>query len=100
MPYLRQCTPPEFSATLPPIVQAICEDGIGRIIEAGLADRLRHREIGDAGLDHGNAVIVIDLADAFEFGKPEQNAVAERQRAAGERGPAPRGTTLMPSRWQ
>ena len=22
-PYLRQCTPPEFSATLPPIVQAI-----------------------------------------------------------------------------
>ena len=28
-PYLRQCTPPEFSATLPPIVQAICEDGSG-----------------------------------------------------------------------
>ena len=29
MPYLRQCTPPEFSATLPPMVQAICEDGSG-----------------------------------------------------------------------
>ena len=28
-PYLRQCTPPEFSATLPPMVQAICEDGSG-----------------------------------------------------------------------
>ena len=28
-PYLRQCTPPEFSATLPPIEQAICEDGSG-----------------------------------------------------------------------
>jgi len=28
-PYLRQCTPPEFSATLPPIVQAICEEGSG-----------------------------------------------------------------------
>ena len=29
VPYLRQCTPPEFSATLPPMVQAICEDGSG-----------------------------------------------------------------------
>src|SRR6266498_3816735 len=28
-PYLRQCTPPAFSATLPPIVQAICELGSG-----------------------------------------------------------------------
>ena len=28
-PYLRQCTPPEFSAMLPPIEQAICEDGSG-----------------------------------------------------------------------
>ncbi len=28
-PYLRQCTPPEFSATLPPIVQAIWLDGSG-----------------------------------------------------------------------
>jgi hypothetical protein len=28
-PYLRQCTPPEFSATLPPMVQAICELGSG-----------------------------------------------------------------------
>ncbi len=28
-PYLRQCTPPEFSATLPPMVQAIWLDGSG-----------------------------------------------------------------------
>ena len=28
-PYFRQCTPPEFSATLPPIVQAIWLDGSG-----------------------------------------------------------------------
>ena len=28
-PYFRQCTPPEFSLTLPPIVQAICEEGSG-----------------------------------------------------------------------
>ncbi len=28
-PYFRQCTPPAFSATLPPIEQASCEDGSG-----------------------------------------------------------------------
>ena len=28
-PYLRQCTPPEFSATLPPIEQAIWLEGSG-----------------------------------------------------------------------
>ena len=28
-PYFRQWTPPEFSATLPPIVHAICDDGSG-----------------------------------------------------------------------
>jgi hypothetical protein len=28
-PYFRQCTPPEFSATLPPIEQAICDEGSG-----------------------------------------------------------------------
>ena len=28
-PYLRQCAPPEFSATLPPIVQTCCDEGSG-----------------------------------------------------------------------
>jgi hypothetical protein len=28
-PYFRQCAPPEFSATLPPIVQTLCEEGSG-----------------------------------------------------------------------
>ena len=28
-PYFRQWTPPAFSATLPPIEQAICDDGSG-----------------------------------------------------------------------
>ncbi len=28
-PYLRQCGPPEFSATLPPMVQAVWLDGSG-----------------------------------------------------------------------
>jgi hypothetical protein len=28
-PYFKQCAPPEFSATLPPIVQTCCDDGSG-----------------------------------------------------------------------
>ena len=28
-PYFRQWAPPEFSATLPPIVQTCCDDGSG-----------------------------------------------------------------------
>ena len=28
-PYLRQCAPPEFSATLPPMLQTDCEEGSG-----------------------------------------------------------------------
>ena len=78
------------------ILRHIAADGagdlrrrIGRVIEAGLLDRLRHREIGDAGLDHGDAVVEVDLADALELGHAEQHAVAERQRAARQRGPGP-----------
>ena len=58
---------------------------IGRIVEAVMFDRLRNREIGDAGLDHGDAIVEIDLADAVEFGHAEQHAVAERQGAARQR---------------
>ena len=28
-PYFRQCAPPEFSATFPPMVHTICEEGSG-----------------------------------------------------------------------
>src|SRR3984885_13039516 len=40
---------------------------IGRVIETGLLDCLRNGEIGNAGLDHGDAVVEIDLANAIEF---------------------------------
>ena len=58
---------------------------IGRVIEALLLDRLRHRQIGDARLDHGDAIVVVDLADMVEFAEAEEDAVAERQRAARQR---------------
>src|SRR5438128_2484118 len=39
MPYFRQCTPPEFSATLPPIEQAICDDGVTAIQDRLIGSR-------------------------------------------------------------
>ena len=71
------------------MVQAICDDGSGRVIKARRFDRLRDREIGDTGLNHGNPIVEIDRADAIELRHAEQNAVAERQRAARQRGPGP-----------
>ncbi len=62
---------------------------IGRVVEAHVLDRLRHREIGDAGLDHRHAVGEIELADALELAHSEQDAVGERERTAGERGASP-----------
>ena len=62
---------------------------IGRVIEAGIGDRVADREIGDAGLHHHDAVVEVDVADAVELGHAEQHAVGERQRAAGERGAGP-----------
>ncbi|MHC2750920.1 hypothetical protein ACVIWV_006374 [Bradyrhizobium diazoefficiens] len=59
---------------------------IGRVIEAGMRDRLADGQIGDTGLGDDDAVVEIDLADALELAEPEQHAVFERQRAAGQRG--------------
>src|SRR5690606_39890436 len=40
-PYFRQCGPPAFSATFPPIVQAACELGSGAYVSPyGAAARL------------------------------------------------------------
>ena len=62
---------------------------IGGIVEAGMLDRLRDGEIGHARLDHRDAVGEVDLANAVELGHPEENAVGQRQRAAGKRGAGP-----------
>ena len=78
------------------ILRHIAADGagdlrgrIGRVVEAGVFDRLRDREIGHARLNHGDTVVKVDLADPVELGHAEQHAVAERQRTAGQRGPCP-----------
>ncbi len=61
-----------------------------------MLDRLGDRKIGHARLDHGDAIIEIDRADTMELGHSQQDAVAERQRAAGERGPRPSRHNLDP----
>ena len=78
------------------IFRDVAADGAGdlrrrirRVIEARVLTAWRDREIGDAGLDHGDAIVEIDGADAIEFGHAEQDAVAERQRAARQRGSRP-----------
>ena len=55
---------------------------VGRVIKPGVLDRLANAEIGDAGLRHDTAVVVIDLEDAVELGHAEEHAVGQRQRAA------------------
>jgi hypothetical protein len=64
--------------------------GIGRIVEAGVLDRLGDRKVGDPRLGNHDPVVVIDFADAVELAQAQEDTVGERQRPAGERrsGPA------------
>ena len=71
------------------ILRHIAADGagdlrgrVGRVVEAGVLDRLGDRQIGHAGLRHHHAVVEVDLADAVELGHAEQHAVG---RAAARR---------------
>ena len=60
--------------------------GIGRVVEALVLDRLGDAEVGDAGLHPGAAVGVVDLEHPVELGHAEQDRVADRHRAARQRG--------------
>ena len=59
---------------------------IGRVIKAGMLDRLGQCQIGHPGLSHHAAIVVIDLEDAVELGHAEQYAVGQRQCPARKRG--------------
>ena len=58
---------------------------VGRVIEPGAGDRVADAEIGDPGLRHDAAVVVVDLENAVELAHAEQHAVGQWQRAAGQR---------------
>ena len=59
---------------------------VGRVVEPLAFHGARDGEIGDAGLDHGAAVRIVDIAHAVEFAEAQQHAVGERQRAARKAG--------------
>ena len=60
--------------------------GVGRVVEALVLDRLGDAEVGDAGLHAGAAVGVVDLEHAVELAHAQQDRVADRHRAARQRG--------------
>ena len=83
------------------VFRHVAADGAGdlagrvrRVVEALRLHRLRDGEIGDAGLDDGAAIGNVDLQDLLEFAEAEQNAVGQRQGAAGERGAGAAGDDL------
>ena len=94
-PYLRQWTPPAFSATLPPMVQAICDDGIRRVVQAVRA-RPPRRSRGCARPAATTAVRRqrVDREDPRRLRQRQQDAAPRRAWRPPDRPvPAPRATT-------
>ncbi len=54
---------------------------VGRIEETVGRDRVRDRQIGDAGLDDGGAVVEVDLQDAVHAGQRDHQRVRLRDSA-------------------
>ena len=57
---------------------------IGRVVAAERRDVLRDLEVGDARLDHGPQVRDVDVEDPVHARQADDDAVRDRQRAAGE----------------
>jgi len=84
-PYFRQCAPPEFSATLPPIEQT-CWRRIGRVVVAEWRHVFGDVEVRDAGFDRHALVRDIDVHHAVETRQRDDEAAGDRQRSARQPG--------------
>src|SRR5580704_4361717 len=62
--YLRQCAPPAFPATLPPMVHTDCEDGSGGIEVSPRCSPLGHMRVNHSELYHNLPIGKIDLENA------------------------------------
>ena len=94
MPYLRQCGPPAFSATLPPILQAIwLEDR--RVIQTERRCRLRDVKIHDPRLHDRDSVLDIDREDLVHPLHLDDDPALSGHGAAAESGSRPRGRNGM-----
>src|SRR5213079_1682334 len=96
-PYLRQCGPPEFSATLPPIVQAVWLDGSGlysRPCGAAAAERRTFTTPGST-----TAIRFLGSIARMRFSRVSTSSTASASASAppDRPVPAPRGTNGTPS---
>jgi len=89
-PYLRQCGPPEFSATVAPTLQASGWRGRGVVVTVG-ANLIREPDIDQAGFDDGALVSVVHLEHAVHPVEADDDAAFEGQRPAGEARPCSSG---------
>ena len=86
-PYLRQCAPPEFSATLPPIVHTLCElTDRARSNSRAARDACEMSRLMTPGCTRMRAVRQVDVEDAVHPRGADDDAAVDRQRAAGEPG--------------
>ena len=85
------CGKPIFQAMHPAgILRDIAADRAGdlarrvwSIVEAGVFDGFADCEVGDTGLNDGTPILVVDFENAIELGHAEEDAVGQRQCAAG-----------------
>ena len=82
---MRQCTPPEFSAMLPPMVQAIWLLGSG-VEQAVRRCGLRNRQVAHPAFHRGGAGDGVDALDAVEPRQRQQHPVFIGQRPARKAG--------------
>lgn len=84
-PYFRQWAPPGIHADIAADGAGELRTRIRRIEKAVRGDGFGNIEIGDARLDHGNAVRQIDFEDAVHLRQAEHDGIFLRNGAAGER---------------
>ena len=85
-PYFRQCAPPEFSATLPPIVHTCCDSTDPARSSSRRRDRPRVTSRFVTPARRRLAAVEVDLEDAVHARERDHDALGDRQRAAREAG--------------
>ena len=96
-PYLRQCAPPEFSATLPPMCRRIAtRDRAHRNIPCGATGRLRGLDY--AGFDDDALVGNVDFEDAVHAGEADDDSTLTGSAPPLRPVPDPRATNGIFSR--
>ena len=94
-PYFRQCTPPEFSATLPPMLQITWLEGSGRN-KAIACNGTRHPAVDHPGFHRDRLVWKIHGQDPTHATGDDQQASSSTSAPPDSPVPLPRATKGMP----